>query len=82
MHLLLTLELYFFSSVNTTTETIIGSAKCDDKSKLINRGPRIPFTVEQIQALEEKFLNTNYLSSQEVLTLSEELKIPENRVRK
>ncbi|XP_074605572.1 uncharacterized protein LOC141858657 isoform X2 [Brevipalpus obovatus] len=62
----------------TSTPT---SHECEDKSRAFNRGPRIPFTTQQIQALEEKFKETSYLSSQEVWKLSKQLSIPENRVK-
>ncbi|RWS16475.1 Homeobox protein GHOX-7-like protein, partial [Dinothrombium tinctorium] len=49
------------------------------KRKATNRGPRIPFTNQQISALEKKFKETHYLSSCEVIELSQGLNLTEAR---
>lgn len=50
------------------------------KRKPLNRGPRIPFTTSQLSLLESKFQMTNYLSSNEVTELANQLHLSESRV--
>lgn len=50
------------------------------RKKCFNRGPRIPFSGEQICILENKFRQNQYLSSYEVVDLSETLNLTEARV--
>ncbi|XP_075676308.1 uncharacterized protein LOC142645048 [Dermatophagoides pteronyssinus] len=51
------------------------------KRRPINRGPRIPFTTNQVQELENKFIKTQYLSSLEVNQLAKRLNLSDTRVR-
>lgn len=57
----------------------LGKIKISRK-KCFNRGPRIPFSGEQICILERKFRDSHYLSSYEVVSLSEQLNLTEARV--
>ncbi|KAH9527387.1 hypothetical protein DERF_001405 [Dermatophagoides farinae] len=50
------------------------------KRRPINRGPRIPFTPNQVQELENKFSKTQYLSSMEVNQLAKHLNLSDTRV--
>lgn len=52
------------------------------KKRKFSRGPRIPFTGMQVQKLEEKFKQSNYLSSDEVMRLAMLLNLSETRVSK
>ena len=57
----------------------LGKIKMSRK-KCFNRGPRIPFSGDQICILERKFRESHYLSSYEVVHLSEQLNLTEARV--
>jgi hypothetical protein len=52
------------------------------RKRKCSRGPRIPFTRVQVQRLEEKFRESNYLSSDEVMRLAMLLNLSEMRVSK
>lgn len=73
----------------TSPETTIGDLEREEKTdsssstirrKCLSRGPRIPFSTEQVSILESKFNNSHYLSSREVLDLACRLDISEQRV--
>ena len=50
------------------------------RKRSVSRGPRIPFSTEEIKFLEEQFCQSQYLSSEDVLRLSRLLNISEERV--
>ncbi|XP_054154115.1 homeobox protein XHOX-7.1-like [Oppia nitens] len=52
-----------------------------NKRKSINRGPRIPFSGNQIKELENKFRETHYLSGMEVNQLAHKLNLTDSRIR-
>ena len=51
------------------------------KKRKLGRNPRVPFTQQQVAALEQKFFRTHYLSSMDVAELSTALNLTETRVR-
>ncbi|KAH9420239.1 hypothetical protein DERP_011575 [Dermatophagoides pteronyssinus] len=57
----------------------ISSTSSSLKRRPINRGPRIPFTTNQVQELENKFIKTQYLSSLEVNQLAKRLNLSDTR---
>ncbi|RWS31052.1 Homeobox protein GHOX-7-like protein [Leptotrombidium deliense] len=66
-------------SMKCTLDCTSEQSSNSGKRKAANRGPRIPFTSNQIAALERKFKDTHYLSSCEVVELSEALDLTEAR---
>lgn len=50
------------------------------KKRKLGRNPRIPFTQQQIDRLERKYIKSRYLSSLDVAGLSKELDLSEPRV--
>ncbi|XP_044736560.1 homeobox protein H17-like [Chrysoperla carnea] len=59
---------------NTFQSTVI-------KQRQLGRHPRIPFTSTQICILEKQFKETPYLSSEQVLHLSELLQLADIRIK-
>ncbi|CAH1365314.1 unnamed protein product, partial [Tenebrio molitor] len=60
----------------------VGTQKRDGPQKRqLGRHPRIPFTSRQLSILEEKFRQSQYLSSEEVITLSRQLQLADVRVK-
>ncbi|KAL1513167.1 hypothetical protein ABEB36_002615 [Hypothenemus hampei] len=55
--------------------------KRDVQKRQLGRHPRIPFTSYQLSILEEKFKETPYLSSEEVISLSTKLQLADIRVK-
>ncbi|CAH0551398.1 unnamed protein product [Brassicogethes aeneus] len=51
------------------------------QKRQLGRHPRIPFTSHQLSILEEKFQQTPYLSSEEVIKLSNKLDLADIRVK-
>ena len=51
------------------------------KKRKLGRNPRVPFSQQQVAALEQKFCRTHYLSSMDVAELSTALNLTETRVR-
>ncbi|XP_060521973.1 brain-specific homeobox protein homolog [Cylas formicarius] len=51
------------------------------QKRQLGRHPRIPFTSTQLSILEQKFQESPYLSSDEVMTLSQKLKLADIRVK-
>lgn len=64
--------------ISSTSSTSSSSSLM--KRRPINRGPRIPFTLNQVQELENKFNKTQYLSSMEVNQLAKHLNLSDTRV--
>ncbi|RZC40677.1 homeobox protein MSX-1, partial [Asbolus verrucosus] len=59
-----------------------GAQKKDGPQKRqLGRHPRIPFTSHQLSVLEEKFQQSPYLSSEEVIALSRRLQLADVRVK-
>ncbi|CAG9766050.1 unnamed protein product [Ceutorhynchus assimilis] len=55
--------------------------KKEAQKRQLGRHPRIPFTTYQLSILEQKFKESPYLGSEEVMTLSNKLQLADIRVK-